>query len=128
MFFFSFSLKCSILAFWFPFSGYAPNAKNKIQRLVKRDMEEQVSSERIDDRAKEMIDIDDNIPFSVNNASTNDSTHIVPVILNTTTLPDQIEPVGKFMFTSTSLKTETIVLLLMFGICTIIYSGKYWQY
>lgn len=78
-----------------------------------------------------MIDIDDNIPFRANNASTNDSsnsTHTgirTAVTPNATTPPHRIEPVGKFMFESTSVKTETIVLLLMFGICTIIYSGKY---
>lgn len=72
-----------------------------------------------------MIDVDDNIPFGENNMSTNGSFNIGTVSLNATIQPDRIEPVGKFVFNSASLKTETIVLLLMFGICTIIYSGKY---
>lgn len=106
------------------------------QRLTKRDIEQQASQAWINDRAKEVIDIDDNIPFSANNASTNDSTtHTVRTATsNATTTPKTTSPphinvpVGKFVFESTSLKTETIVLLLMFGICTIIYSSKYRLY
>lgn len=83
-----------------------------------------------------MIGIDDNIPFRANNATTNDSSHFGTVNSNATTATtttkaaitpsDAIRVIGgKFIFGSTSLKTETIVLLLMFGICTIIYSSKY---
>lgn len=74
------------------------------------------------DRAKGVIGIDDDIPFRVNNASTNDSSHTANAI------SEQIKPVGTFRFESTSLTTGTIVLLLMFGICTIIYSGEYSNY
>ncbi|XP_055297190.1 adenylate cyclase type 6 isoform X2 [Sitodiplosis mosellana] len=109
----------------------APNVNNwnrrkQFIRLMKRDIEQQASTSAwINDRAKEVIDIDDNIPFRANNASINDSTtHAVRTAIqpNATTPPYGVEPVGKFMFETTLLKTETIVLLLMFGICTIIYS------
>ncbi|XP_031621838.1 adenylate cyclase type 6 [Contarinia nasturtii] len=103
-------------------------------RLTKRDIEKQASAAAstttpvtwIDDRAKEVIDIDDNIPFRANNTSTNDISHIRTMRLNGTTMqPNGIhseKPFGMLMFKSMSLKTETIVLLSMFGICTIIYS------
>lgn len=148
-FFFVFSDCICIVLFCllsFPFDGIK-------QRLKKRDIEQQASSPSpslaaavatatvspatipitaavwIDDRrAKEVIDIDDNIPFKENNASTNDISYFRTMRLNsTTTQANGIEkPVGKFMFKSMSLKTETIVLLSMFGICTIIYSSKYY--
>lgn len=102
-------------------------------------MEQQASSEWINDRAKDVIDIDDNIPFIANNASTNSSSHVSMVTLNASTTTTTTATVvattntnatfamvdGQFLFESTSLKTETIVLLLMFGICTIIYGSKY---
>lgn len=89
-------------------------------------MQQQASTEWINDRAKaDVIDIDDNIPFRTNNDRTNNSSQAGTVTINaSTTTPTNMND-GRFLFESTSLKTETIVLLLMFGICTIIYSSKY---
>lgn len=99
-------------------------------RLKKREIEQQASTEWMNGRARDVIDIDDNIPFRANNDSTNSTTHVGTVTLNassttTTTATAADLNDGRFRFESTSLKTETIVLLFMFGICTIIYCSKY---
>lgn len=104
---------------------------NRSLNLKKREIEQQASTEWMNDRAKDVIDIDDNIPFSVNNDSTNSSSYVGTDTMNasssTTTTATAAADMndGRFLFESTSLKTETIVLLLMFGMCTIIYCSKY---
>lgn len=97
--------------------------------MVKRNIDEQSNAKRMNSTKNGKFDIDDSSLLDAINSSTNGNAfpHKTST-MNATIQLNGTQPIGNISINSIykkSLNAETIVFLLIFGICTIIYSSKY---